>query len=94
MKLDLQNKDLQIEIKAKNDAILGFQKTLVEIDIKHQKALVQQKQELFEKVQEISFLQNNLNTKSNKNDFEEFASEEEGFQCKLCDKLYVTKAVT
>jgi hypothetical protein len=91
VKHDLQNKDLQIEILAKNDAILAFQKTLTEIDIKRQKALVQQKQDLSEKDKEISVLQNNLNTKSNKNGVEDFAPEEEGFQCKLCDKLYVSK---
>ena len=61
------------------------------MDIKHQKALVQQKQELSEKDKEISVLQNNLNTKSNKNDVEDFAPKEEGFQCKVCDKLYVSK---
>ena len=62
MKLDLQNNDLQIEIKAKNDSILALKKSLKEMDIKNQKALVQQKQELSEKDKEISVLQNNLNT--------------------------------
>ena len=37
-----------------------------------------------------SVLQNHLNTKSYKNDVEDFAPEEEGFQCKLCEKLYVS----
>ena len=85
--LNLQNNDLQIEINAKNDSILALQNSLKEMDIKHQKALVQQKQKLSEKDKEISVLQKNLNTKS----VEDFAPEEEGFQCKLCNKLNVSK---
>ena len=56
MILDSQNNALEIEIKAKSDSILALQKSLKEMDIKHQKALVQQKQELSEKEKEISVL--------------------------------------
>ena len=49
------------------------------------------KQELPEKDKKICVLKNNLNTKNNKNYVEDFAPEEEGFQCKICDKLYVSK---
>ena len=51
------------------------------MDIKHQKVLVQHKQELSEKDKEFSVLLNNLNTMNNQNYVEAFAPEEKGFQC-------------
>ena len=61
------------------------------MDIKQKKVFVQQKQELSKKNTEFSVFLINLNTMNKHNKVKTSYPEEEGFQCKICDKLYVSK---